>query len=295
MKKVIMLLAISLLTSSCLTSCRKDDLLNIKEDVQTSLDPTKPIQVFIFNGESGSVGIAPNDSATSLELQPQGSLQIWNNDSSKFQNLQIGVNNELGDIVLGAIGSNTSTYHGWELELCNLYKSISPNRNAFLIKTGQCGTSISQWDTLGYYNNMGVNFNPYLLMKSRIQNALSQLRATGRPLQIFVLYDQGINDNLYTHLAGNVWEQKTRDHLNRVKSIIGQDVTFILTKHTADNGNDLYNSNIENLALSDSTGRTHFVEAATGLTMPDGNHYGYTGMKVITQRMFSIIQTEIHN
>lgn len=51
--------------------------------------------VFVFTGESNSGGVAPNSEATAEELASTSSVQILNNTTLKFEDLDIGTNNLL--------------------------------------------------------------------------------------------------------------------------------------------------------------------------------------------------------
>ena len=67
----------------------------------------------------------------------------------------------------------------------------------------------------------------------------------------------------------------------------------------SDNGNNFYNSAIEDIANQDSTGLTSFIEATGATTQnPDtwgfyGYHYDYQGLKLLTNRMYNNIQNFI--
>lgn len=268
------------------TACQKDDIVEIKNNELNRINPRgtimvdrSPIQLFIFNGESNSGGIAENSLATADELSIQPRLQIWNNFENHFESLHVGVNNLLGHWVLEPwinIG------HGWELELSNIIKTQYPNKTMYLLKTGQGGTTISQWDTSGVH---------YKTMVNRIDSAMTVLRRQHRPIQVFVFYSQGINDILYSQLPDTVWQAKTQDHLNRIKALTGPDTRIVLSQHMVNWTN--YNMAMERICTNDSTGRTTFVSGVGASTQSDGLHYDYYGMKTVCDRLFGNIQSTI--
>lgn len=286
MKKLnIALVAISLMLSACMTSCQKENEITptTNDGALDRRNPNncniRPVQLFIFNGESNSGGIAPNADATQNELAPQSQVQIWNNFTNHFESLHVGVNNLLGH---WALEPWSTTGHGWELELSNIIRNQYPEKKVYLLKTGQGGTTISQWDTTG---------NFYHTMCNRIDSAMTELRRLHRPIQVFVFYSQGINDVLYSHIADTTWQRMTQEHLNRIKAHTGQDTRIVMCKHMQ--YYDAYNQSMVNICNADSTGRTTYIEMTGATTISDGLHYDYQGMKLLTDRLFANIQNYI--
>src|ERR1044072_1981924 len=109
------------------------------------LPPTDTL-LFIFNGESNSGGLGANSGATSHELSVRSSIQILNNYTLLFEDLHIGVNNILQHAGFNDSGPNNQN-HGWELGLANKVEANAfPQTQAHLVKTGQGGSLINEWN-----------------------------------------------------------------------------------------------------------------------------------------------------
>ena len=114
---------------------------------------------FVFTGESNAGGQAPNSGATLDELASIREVQILNNNTFTFENLDIGTNNNIDH--WNMICCDT---HGFELQLANSVKAnaFTNNPQVHLVKTGQ-GLSI-----LGDWNVGGVFWNKFLQKYSTI-------------------------------------------------------------------------------------------------------------------------------
>lgn len=135
----------------------------------------------IFTGESNSGGYADNAELSSADLQPFPNTQILNNTSLLFESLQIGVNN-----LIDHIGLTANASHGWEIGLakrCNQGK-LGP-KPVYLLKTGEGGSIISQWNSGGAY---------YTTFLSRLNAAKTLLATASITYTPVVWYTQGIND-----------------------------------------------------------------------------------------------------
>ena len=119
----------------------------------------------------------------------------------QFEDLQIGVNNLRDHVRLSGHPS-----HAWELELANLVAEgkFPGYKQVYLIKTGQGGSTITQWAEGSAYWNKFIQ---------RIDAAPAQLPPNP---QWIIWYSLGINDT-----GGGTpkatWKPAVIDHLQRMK------------------------------------------------------------------------------
>lgn len=229
--------------------------------------PSTTKSLIVLFGESNSGGIAPNSSATADELSPR-SLKIFNNSTlASFDALDIGTNNLVGHAGLEYAMYNS---HGMELELANKYDAGYFTKEMFLLKAGQGGSKVSEWQIGGSY---------YTTFKQRLNACLSLLNISISDC-IFMLSlginDKGINTPVATYKSG----MKTL--IQNIKN------DFSLTEL---NLSMMRFEFVTNLAISDYN--TAITEVATeesvksfttiGLTkIADGYHLDYAGMKSAT-------------
>jgi len=233
-----------------------------------TVTPSIPlIPMIVFSGESNSGGFADNADATVEELAARPALQILNNTSLVFEDLDIGVNNLLGHS--GLINNPGATTHGWELELANRATLNEFSNPVYLVKTGQGGSTISQWgESDTYYTNF----------KTRIDTAITLRSITGTcPFALF--YQQGINDSI-AGTATATWKAATIAHFEKIRTRYGADIPIIFGKLPAIYST--YNTAIDELVSV--TSLCWSIET-TDLGMKDANHYNYTGMKTMSDRM----------
>lgn len=236
----------------------------------------KPILV-IINGESNSGGYALNSEAPGAEIGVRASVQILNNNTLVFENLNIGVNN-----LLGHAGLSNGTTHGFELQLANkAEESDFYSEGVYLIKTGAGGSTIGQWNVGGgYYNTM----------ESRIQTAQGLINFS--EYNIVVLYSLGINDGIAgTNMT--TWKSGVTNHFAEMRTIIGQgNVPIIMTEFQGmGSGGTQYSSvNTAIQELASTLTNVYSVNTA-GAGLRDVNHWNYAGMKQVTESMLDIFES----
>lgn len=157
----------------------------------------------IFTGESNSGGYAYNAELSGGDLQPFPKTQILNNTSLVFEPLQIGVNN-----LIGHTGLTANASHGWEVGLAKrcIQGKLGPTP-VYLLKTGQGGSIISQWNSGGAF---------YTTFLSRLNTAKSILAAANITYKPVVWYTQSINDAI----AGTdipTWKAATLAHFTKIR------------------------------------------------------------------------------
>ena len=211
-------------------------------------------RIIAFGLESNSGGIAPNGDATGDELTPRDSVQIWNNDSGGFETLDIGTNN-----LLDHFGLTDNTTHSWELGLANICDANGTIE--YLVKFGQGGSVVSEWAPGGTY---------YTKLETRMDGAISELGVSN----VVFWLTFGINDRIAGASTGTFKTGYQGIIANIKASYPG--AKFILLKNMADNGNDVYNTVIQEIADADADVDTISASASV---LGDGNHWTYTGQK----------------
>jgi hypothetical protein len=229
---------------------------------------------FVFAGESNSGGVAPNRDATEAELAPRPAVQIMNlySGSFAFEPLDIGFNN----IIDHAGISTSATYvpnpphgilvHGMELGLANAAEAgrFAQSR-VYLIKTGQGGSKIAEWDAGGVY------WSKFL---QRTNAARAVLPANTRWV---VWYSQGINDAIaQTPIAA--WKAATVAHLAKIKAQL-PGCQIVLTEFQsmpANGGYPAVNAAIREIVAADP----ELASISTvGADTVDANHWSYAGYR----------------
>lgn len=239
--------------------------LNIKLD--------KEVPLFVFIGESNSEGRALNSSATASELAVRPNLQIWNVTNSKFESLQIGVNNVWNNNV--QFQTNKALWHGWELELANRTADRIGYLKCYLVKAGQGGSMVGQWDETTDAN--------YIEFVSRINNAKSAIIAQGFIPKIYIFQSLGINDAISGTNATAFTNGITSFHAN-IRTLLGANTPIIMTQIMENNS--AYTV-INNAIKAISNANTYNVGVA-GLSLIDANHWDYEGMKIICNRLLDV-------
>lgn len=225
-----------------------------------------PDLVFVFTGESNAVGIASNSAALFSELAPTQVVQILNNATFMFEDLDIGTNNNMDS--LGITCCNT---HGFELQLANLVreKSFPNNSRVYLVKTGHGGSTLGSWDS------GGVFWTKFL----QRTNAAKTLLPT--PKQWIVWYSLGINDYV-SNTSPSTFKTLTMAHLNKIKAELPGAI-IVMTQFQS--MGDIYTTTFEDIARTESN---VYVVNSTYAPLQDPYHWGYTGFKILAKRMVKI-------
>jgi hypothetical protein len=231
----------------------------------------------VFTGESNSGGQAANTNATSEELAPTAEVPIINTNSLLFEPLDVGTNNNMGHS-----GLSSSTTHGFEIGLANAVKAntFPDNPLVYLIKTGQGGSTVAQWA------EGQANWTQYL---QRTGAAKTQMPTENR--QWVVWLSLGIND----YIAGttvNNFKTGLLAHINKIKVDLPGTIV-ILTQFQAMSSNSGYPTYNQAMAEIAATEPNVFVVDSTGTTLDDGNHWSYSGYKVMANRMITITNTQL--
>jgi hypothetical protein len=237
----------------------------------------RPVLVIII-GESNSGGYVLNSTVPDGLLTTYNSVQILNNFSFLFEDLQMTVNNTL-DHTGGLTGD---TWCGMELGLAlraNVYDFYGTGCK--LIKTGHGGSTISQWSSDGTY------FGKFI---QRIEAAQSQINFAS--YKIVVLFSLGINDTI-SGTPMNTWKTGVSNLIANMRSVIGQGNTPVIMTgfEGMGTGGNQFNAVTEAMAeLTTTEANVHKITAA-GAPLGDPNHWNYTGMRIITNRLLTLFES----
>lgn len=236
----------------------------------------KPVLV-IINGESNSGGYALNSEAPLNEKGLQQQVQILNNNTLIFEDLNIGGNNLLDHAGL----SNGST-HGFELELAvrSLSNTSFYKEKTHLIKTGQGGSTISQWNIGGGY---------YTKFVQRITAAKNLIDF--EDYNIVILFSLGINDAI-SGTNVNTWKTNVVNHLSNLRNEIGfGNIPIIITEFqgmgSGGNQYSTYSNTIKDIALE---GNNIFSVDTSTAGLRDVNHWNYSGMKFVSGKLLDVFE-----
>ena len=231
---------------------------------------------FVITGESNSGGIGLNSSATAGEVAPRSAVQIMNLTSGNFlfENLDIGTNN-LRDH--DGLSGYYDCCHGLELGLANSTEAnaFPDNPQVYLIKTGQGGSQVSQWNYSGAY------FTKFL---QRTAAAKTQIPSNRKWV---VWMSIGINDGI----AGtniNSFKSNLTTYIDNIKADLPGAI-IIMTQFQsmpASSGYPTINAALADVAALEPNVYVVDTSAATGT---DGaNHWLYSGLKSVASSMTTV-------
>ncbi|MBI1346297.1 hypothetical protein GC163_08395 [bacterium] len=222
---------------------------------------------FVINGESNSGGIGQNSDATADELAPRSAVQIMNLTSGlfDFEDLDIGANNLRDHAGLEGYYANS---HGFELYLANAVEghALPGFEQVYLVKTGQGGSTISQWNVGGTY---------WTKFLQRTAAAKAQL---DDPTWV-VWFSLGINDQI-AGTPTSTFKANLIAHLQRIQADLPGAV-IIMTGFEA-MGYTAYTAALREVAAVEPN---VFIIDTTAAALRDGNHWSYAGLKTVGTRL----------
>lgn len=239
-------------------------------------------ELIVIWGESNAAGTASNSPASAAELAPRPSVQILDNNTLAFADLDVGSNNNIDT------GSNADSEHGLELELANQVDAGELKSPVYLVKVGFGGARVQDWlpgGSKAYWNKL----------TSRMDAATSALKAANTPYRITVWQSIGLNDlfsEWYDDRA-NTWKLFKAD-LDAFKQAFrdkyAPNAPFVMQKFHDDSSWAFdWNFVFDQEATEDPRVKT--VDE-TGTTYWEQNvHWDYGGFKVLTPRFVKATQT----
>jgi hypothetical protein len=226
--------------------------------------------LIITTGESNSGGYGQNSDATEAELAARPVVQILNNETFLFEDLDIGTNNLLGHSGLESVAL---TRHGIELELANQSDLgdwfTSP---IYLCKTGQGGSRVSSW-----VNPAGSNM---ARLAERVSRAGHLLKSQNIVYRAAVFLTIGVNDG-NDGTSESLFRERLRAYINNVRAVVGARAPIVIPLLESLPGTPesppTYIS--DSLAAVASEYENVYTFSTTGFGADDVNHWGYLGLK----------------
>ena len=253
------------------------DALTVKGETGTS--SKTPSLVFVMTGESNAGGIASNSEATPEELAPNSSLKILNNNTLKFEELDIGKNNLIDHAGLTDNTAKVNTdLHGLELQLANSIKNKAfPNNSlSYLVKTGQGFSYLADW------NQKGTYWSKFLQRTTAAKNQLPP------PVQWVVWYSLGINDIIGKSPVDR-FKTNTTNHIRKIQEALPGAI-ILLSQFQSIKFDPSYNLALYNAALAEiaiAEPNVYVVNTA-GASLTNDKHWNYQGYKTVASRMVDI-------
>jgi lysophospholipase L1-like esterase len=226
--------------------------------------------VFVFTGESNSGGAALNAHATESELAPRASVQIMNLTSGDFlfEDLDIGTNN-LRDH--DGFRGEYHLLHGLELHLANAVEAgeFPGISQVFLVKTGQGGSVIAEWQPGGVY------------WAKFLQRIAAAKRQIAEPRWV-VWLSLGINDaGSGTPVA--TFKRELAAHVRRIQAELPGAVV-VMTAFQSMEWMKPFDAALEEIARELPN---VLVVDTSGADKRDGVHWSYAGFKAIGAKMIA--------
>lgn len=229
----------------------------------------RQVPLFVFIGESNSGGFAVNADLTAPQLAARPAVQILNNTSLTFEDLDIGSNN-----LIGHNGLPTNATHGWENGLATQVEASEMEVDtAYLVKCGQGGSKVIDWVAGGSYMTTAT---------TRIAAAKALLRAGGLIPTTYVWMSIGINDAI-AGTPSSTWKSQMLEWFNRVRLACGAYCPIIATYLPATYAD--YNAALDDIAISDPF---FLLVQTSDAALRDSNHWNAAGMALIASRMMDV-------
>lgn len=244
------------------------------------VDLAKVRYLYIPCGESNSGGGASNSILTAVDLLSQNHLKIWNNTTSTFQSLQIGTNN-----LISHTGLTNNATHGIERGLAREVLNTLQWPEAYILKSGQGGSTIAQWSV--------GNASGYLsTLTSRYNAARSALTSQGFIVRPVVIWFNGINDAI----AGTnptTWRTATQAHFAQIRSLMGSTTPIFMPQIMPTNA--AYTAINTEIATIDVADVNMWVLATSGIAQDPNNvnHYTANGYLQIAQRFIDSFRSNL--
>lgn len=262
------------------TSTNTSDGTKTEEGTQSPVNPSTPNGnqpqeesiLFLFAGESNAGNQVHNDRAMPNEIGLRN-LQILNNSTLTFEQLNIGVNNSIDQRAAPADS------HGWDLGLANLVDSgIFGGKRVFLVNLSQGGSLIGQY-------NEGADTNYRNKIIARANAAMTALRAISNNITVYMVYSHGINDEVANIVNESQFQSMTQNHLSFLESQFGSNLKLVMTKFEKF---PKFNQSIQNIV--NGNGRYRAIETA-GLSLQDTYHWGYDSQKYIITQSVNLLKS----
>ena len=244
-----------------------------------SIAQSANVNVFVFVGESGAGTQNASSTLNAGEGGVRNGVRIWNNNTNQLEALNVGVNNYLGE------NAAVSGGWGWEVELANLRANGTLTTDFVIVKTGQGGAVIGQYNT-------DISGGYYSILQNRVNGVKSALQAEGKTPVFYVMYSQGINNAIYSNIDDQAhfpnqtgigyWQSATNVLINtNLRSLMGSNTKVSIMKFFGSYGNYL-NGAIDNIVNGNSL-NSSITTSDLGV-QSDGLHLGASGTRTSADR-----------
>lgn len=187
-----------------------NNLINADVD---RVDADESVSVFLLGGQSNMVGLGRNQELPEALAQPNENVQIWQDSTRAFINLQPGFSNPF---------SGDGPEFGPELTFGRSIQGYN-GKDVYLIKHATGSTSlINDW------NPNGANNREYDIFVDRVDKALADLRGQGVNYSIDgMLWMQGEADS-YSEASANAYQANLTAFIGDMRDRYGQGMKFVI-------------------------------------------------------------------
>lgn len=245
--------------------------------------------LFVFIGESNSGGYALNAELTGGEAAARSAVQILNNTSLAFEDLDIGTNN-----LIDHAGLTANATHGWDNQLANATVAGRLDRDtAYLVKCGQGGSRIHEWA-------VGHGSGYWTTALARIAAAIVAMHAAGLTPRPVICLTLGHNDTtgFSTYGTGNPaatsdwaqWRTDVEDFVARIRTAVGDATAPVVYPLFQAPMTVRGSANTQILAM-DAADQFFAAVTSTDCTIRDSQHWDRDGFRLLFERMLDAVYT----
>lgn len=243
----------------------------------------KPNPIIVISGDSHAGGRGENNMLTNYELSPRRSLMIFNNNSLKFERLDVGTNN-----LINHQGLSDNLTHGLENGLANATDSGFFNRKPIYFLKAGSGSARINWYNNEKFLYMGVN--AWVQLKNRLDSAIKLLTVNGVKPPVILIWSIGTNDS-NADMDSHSWKDSNKVFLNKFRFYFGGVKTPIfLTKMATKVPTEFfeYNKRVDEITKELPNCYPVFTGDATTIST-DHYHWDYRGFRLIGSRISHLI------
>lgn len=234
------------------------------------------VSLIIMVGESNIPGYGQNANLLTEELAASAAVQIFNDDTDAFENLDVGTNNQIDQ---GSVGP-TDPQHGFEVPLLNsvLYGGWD-HSPVYLFKKGRPGTTVSQW------NAGGAN---QVAFESDVSDALSLLAGMGHTVRITFWISLGLND-IQQGTVIATFKTDMIDWIGRLRTAVSDaSAKVLLTKFEESAERSAMNTALGEIATT--VGNAVAIDTLDVGSPTGSYHWNDVQLKVVGQQLIDLSQ-----
>lgn len=227
--------------------------------------------LFIIIGESNSGGTGSFVHTKPGDLDPFDRAYILNNNTLIMEPLDLGTNN-----LIGHFGLADNSAHAFELEIARRAEYGYLRNIAYIMKSGQGGSVIAEWDTTGSY---------YQTFLTRYQAASDAMDSIGQAFYPVFMVTIGVN-NALASLDSATYRADFQAWIENMRDDIGAPTAPVVIPEITGGGADP-DFAVVNSIYNDLEGvLTNFTVIDVSQAYTGGSyHWPYQGLKVIATGM----------